>query len=159
MLPIYPKGVPMIVKLHRAAQWAWRRRIPIVPAALKAVNRIAFSVVLPYQTQVGENVLFAYQGLGTIINKRAVIGDDVTIAAGVTVGGRSGSPGAPRIERGAMIGAGAKVLGPIRIGRYASIGANAVVLEDVPDYGVAVGIPARVVKINKPEDIPDYRDF
>jgi serine O-acetyltransferase len=88
-----------------------------------------------------------------------VIGTAVTIGAGVTVGGRSGHEAVPQIGEGAMIGAGAKVLGPVRIGRYASIGANAVVLDDVPDYGVVVGIPARLVRINCPEDIPDYRSF
>lgn len=58
-----------------------------------------------------------------------------------------------------MIGTGAKILGPVTIGRWASIGANAVVLDDVPDYGVTVGIPARVVRINCPEDRPDYASF
>ena len=149
----------MVLTLHRIAHWAWKRKIPLLPMAIKAFNRIAFSAVVPYQVSIGKNVLLAYQGLGTIINKGAVIEDDVTIAAGVTIGGRSGHPTPPVIEKGAMIGTGAKVLGPIRIGKYASIGANAVVLTDVPDYGVAVGIPAKVIKINKPEDIPDYRDF
>jgi serine O-acetyltransferase len=58
-----------------------------------------------------------------------------------------------------MIGSGAKILGNVRIGRYASVGANAVVLSDVPDYSVVVGLPARVVRINRPEDLPDYRSF
>jgi len=47
----------------------------------------------------------------------------------------------------------------VRIGKCASVGANAVVLTDVPDFAVVVGIPARVVRINRPEDIPDYHDY
>ncbi|AKU11732.1 serine O-acetyltransferase [Azoarcus sp. CIB] len=58
-----------------------------------------------------------------------------------------------------MIGSGAKILGPVKVGRFASIGANAVVLADVPDYGVAVGIPAKVVRINVPDELPDYFSF
>jgi serine O-acetyltransferase len=149
----------MVVRIYRIAHWLHRRRVPLLPFLLKSVNRILFAVVLPPSAIVGRNVLFSYEGLGTIIHKRAVIGDDAVIGAGVTIGGRSGSTGVPRIGKGAFIGGGAKVIGDIRIGDYASIGANAVVMEDVPDYGVAVGIPARVVRINQPADMPNYRSF
>lgn len=145
--------------IYRVARWCHLRKVPLVPRLLKAVNRIAFSVVLPPATEIGRNVLLSYQGLGTVIHRAAVIEDDVTIGSGVTIGGRSGRSGAPRVGQGAMIGTGAKVLGNIRVGRYVSIGANAVVLVDLPDYAVAVGIPARVVRINCPTEIPDYRDF
>ena len=148
-----------VIAIYRAARWCHQRRVPLLPALLKAINRIAFSVVLPPAAQLGRNVLLSYQGLGTVIHKAAVIEDDVTIGSGVTIGGRSGQTGAPRIGQGTMIGTGAKVLGAIRVGRHVSIGANAVVLNDLPDYAVAVGMPARVVRINRPEDLPDYRDF
>lgn len=149
----------MILRIYRLANWCHRHRVPLLPFLLKSVNRIVFAVVLPPSATVGRNVLFSYEGLGTIVHRRAVIGDDAVIGAGVTIGGRSGSAGVPVIGRGAFIGGGAKVLGDIRIGAYASIGANAVVLADVPDYAVAVGIPARVVRINAPADLPDYRSF
>lgn len=149
----------MMLRIYRVAHWCLRHRIPVMPFLLKSVNRIMFAVVLPPSAVVGRNVLFSYEGLGTIIHKRAVIGDDAVIGAGVTIGGRSGSKGVPRIGKGALIGTGAKVLGDIRIGDHASIGANAVVMTDVPDYAVAVGIPARVVRINRPADMPNYRAF
>lgn len=149
----------MVLKIYRSANWCHRHNVPILPALLKAINRIVFAVVLPPSACLGKGVLLSYQGLGTIIHRRAVIGDRAVVGAGVTIGGRSGSEQVPVIEEGAMIGTGAKVLGPVRIGRFASIGANAVVLDDVPDFGVAVGIPARVVRINRPEDIPDYFAF
>lgn len=148
-----------VVKSYRLAHWLWRRGVPLLPAVIKAFNRIVFGVVLPPSARLGRNVLLSYEGLGTVVHRNAVIGDDVTIGAGVTIGGRSGSVEVPTIERGAMIGSGAKVLGAVRIGEYASIGANAVVLEDVPPYAVAVGVPARIVKTNRPEDLPDYRSF
>ncbi|MCP2010312.1 serine O-acetyltransferase [Duganella violaceipulchra] len=120
------------------------------------MNRIVFSVVLPPATRIGKGVTLAYEGLGTVIHRAAVIGDNVYIGSGVTIGGRSGHPDVAVIEEGAMIGTGAKILGPVRIGRYASIGANSVVLADVPAFAVAVGAPAKVVRINREEDIPTY---
>jgi serine O-acetyltransferase len=149
----------MPVKLYRLARWFWQRGIPLLPQMIKIVNRLVFSVVLPPSAQLGKGVLLSYQGLGTVIHRRAVIGDYVTIGAGVTIGGRSGIQDVPTIGKGAMIGSGAKVLGPVRIGQYASIGANAVVLTDIEDYAVAVGIPARVIKVLTPDQVPNYFSF
>lgn len=148
-----------MIKIYRIAHWLYVHRVPFLPWVLKGLNRVLFGVVLPPSARLGNNVLLSYQGLGTVIHQGAVIGDGVTIASGVTIGGRSGHLVVPVIEEGAFIGSGAKVLGPVRIGRYASIGANAVVLADVPDFAVAVGLPARIVRINRPEAIPDYRAF
>lgn len=149
----------IVLRLHRIAHWLWRHRIPVLPWLIKAGIRIVFAVVLPPSAHIGRGVILSYEGLRTVIHRRAVIGDRAIIGAGVTIGGRSGSIGVPVIGEGAFIGGGAKVLGDIRIGVYASIGANAVVLQDVPDYGVAVGIPARTVRINRPDDLPNYRSF
>lgn len=149
----------MPVRLHRVAHWCWLRGIPLIPQIIKVVNRLLFSVVLPPSARLGAGVLLSYHGLGTVIHRRAVIGAAVVVGTGVTIGGRAGSQEVPEFGQGAMIGSGAKILGPVKIGRFASIGANAVVLSDVPDYGVAVGIPAKVVRINAPEKIPDYFSF
>jgi serine O-acetyltransferase len=130
----------------------------LLPGLLKVLNRVVFGVLLPPSAVLGARVLLSYQGLGTVIHQRAVSGDDVTIGAGVTIGGRSGHREVPTIDRNAMIGTGAKVLGPVRIGEYASIGANAVVLSDVPAYGIAVGVPARVIRIQDPSEVVDYRE-
>lgn len=149
----------MAVRIYRVAYWLHQRRVPLLPWLLKCVNRIIFSVVLPPSATLGKDVLLSYEGLGTVIHHCAVIGDAAIIGAGVTIGGRSGKQDVPVIGEHALIGSGAKILGNIHIGAYASIGANAVVLQDVPDYGVAVGVPARVIRINRPQDIPDYRNF
>lgn len=147
------------VRIYRLAHWLHCRRVPYLPWLLKSLNRILFAVVLPPSAQLGKGVLLSYEGLGTVIHRRARIGDDAIIGTGVTIGGRSGSEGVPVIGRGVLVGSGAKILGDINIGAYASIGANSVVLNDVPDYAVVVGIPGRVVRINRPEDIPNYRAF
>ncbi len=149
----------MILRIHRLAHLLWRLRIPLLPWLIKGFIRIAFGLVLPPSVSLGRGVILGYQGLGTVIHKMAVIEDRAVISTGVTIGGRSGRPGAPVIGEGALIGTGAKVLGPIRVGRGASVGANAVVLNDVPDYAVVVGVPARVIRINRPEDVPHYDVF
>lgn len=148
-----------MIYIYRFANLLWRLRVPLLPWLLKTLNRVAFAVVLPPSTKVGRAVLFSYQGLGTVIHKNAVIEAGATIGAGVTIGGRSGHDGVPVIGESAMIGTGAKVLGPVHVGRYASVGANAVVLHDVPDFAVVVGVPAKVVRIARPEEVVNYRQF
>lgn len=149
----------MPILVYRLARALWVARVPVLPKLLKVINRVVFSVVLPPSVRIGKDVRLGYQGLGIVIHGLAVIEARVAIGTGVTIGGRSGQPGAPVICEGAMIGSGAKVLGAVRVGKFASIGANAVVLSDVPDYAVAVGVPARVVRILKPEEVPDYLGF
>lgn len=146
----------MVLKIHRLAHWLHLRGVPALPWMLRALNRIVFSVVLPPSTKVGKDVTLAYEGLGTVIHRDVVIGNGVYIGSGVTIGGRSGRIGVAVIEDGVMVGTGAKILGPVHIGRCASIGANSVVLTDVPAFAVAVGAPAKVVRINREEDIPTY---
>ncbi len=149
----------MPIHIYRLARWLYVRKVPLVPMLLKALNRVLWGVVLPPSAELGRGVLLGYQGLGVVIHKQARIGERVAIGTGVTIGGRAGRIEVPIIEDHVMIGSGAKIMGPVRVGRYASIGANAVVLTDIPAYAVAVGVPARVVRINRPEDIPDYFDF
>lgn len=125
-------------RLHR---WG----VPVLPQICYAINRIAFSAVVPPAVQLGTGVLLGYKGLGIIIHRRAVIGNNVLVGAHVTIGGRGDFHDVPVIEDDVMIGTGAKILGPVRIGRGARIGANAVVVHDVPAGATAVGIPARIL--------------
>jgi serine O-acetyltransferase len=83
----------------------------------------------------------------------------VTLYHGVTLGGTSWTPGQrhPTIESGALVGAGAKILGPITVGARARIGANSVVIEDVPPEMTVVGIPGRVVKVERRRSGTDGR--
>lgn len=137
-----------VIALHRLAHASRRLRIPLLPTILYAMNRGLFGVVLPPETQIGRGVKFAYLGLGTVVHRRAVIGDDVMVGSNVTIGGRSGYEQLPVIEADVYIGTGARILGPVRIGRNAVIGANAVVLQDVPANSVAAGVPARIIREN-----------
>lgn len=91
--------------------------------------------------------LFIDHGFGVVIGETAVVGDDVLIYHGVTLGGVSTTSEKrhPTIGDGVMIGCGAKVLGNIVIGNNAKIGANAVVLCDVDPNTTVVGIPAKEI--------------
>ena len=85
-----------------------------------------------------------------IMSESCIIGDNVTILQGVTIGGNifkvKNGQRSPIIGDNVLIGAGAKILGPVKIGDNSMIGANAVVVKDVPKNSVAVGIPAKVTK-------------
>ena len=137
--------------ISRLSSWLYRKHIPIVPRLLYIFNRIVFSIVLPPSVKVGRNVSFSYSGLGIVIHARCQIGNGVTISQHVTLGGRSGLFAVPVVEDDVLIGAGAKILGPVRIGKGAVIGANSVVLYDVPPFATVVGIPGRIIKIDRAE--------
>lgn len=119
----------------------------MLPWLLYVVNRIIFSAVIPYETKIGKKVLLGYQGLGIVIHRDAIIGDGVEIGTCVSIGGRSNHQIVPRIGDYVIIGSGAKIIGPVSVGHHAQIGANAVVISDVPAYGVAVGVPAKIVRV------------
>ena len=88
--------------------------------------------------------------MGIVIGETAIVGDDVTLFHGVTLGGIGGKPGVkrhPTVGNNVLIGAGAKILGPITIGNNVKIGAGAVVLKDLEDDVTAVGVPTdRIIK-------------
>lgn len=99
---------------------------------------------------IGRNV-FIDHGMGVVIGETAIVGNNVTIFHGSTLGGIGGDKGEkrhPTVEDDVLIGAGAKVLGNVTIGKGAKVGANAIVLNDVPAYATAVGIPARIIEGN-----------
>ena len=104
---------------------------------------------ISFEATIGKNTMFYHRGLGCVVHGRTVIGDNCVIFQNVTMGSKW-SDGhcegeAPTIGDGVMIGAGAVILGDIRVGNDVIIGANAVVTEDVPDYHMAIGVPARIL--------------
>ena len=99
--------------------------------------------------------LFIDHGNGVIIGETAVIGDNVTLYQGVTLGGTGKEHGKrhPTVGDNVMISAGAKVLGSFTIGAHSKIGAGSVVLSEVPPGSTVVGVPGRVVRRNS-TDLP-----
>jgi serine O-acetyltransferase len=136
--------------IYRTANTLYRWRIPLLPFLIQQFLRFVFCCFIPYKTKIGrKNVHFGHNGLGTVLDYRCVIGDNVRIDQEVTIGIRWDEGTAPIIGNNVRIGAGAKILGSITIGDNARIGANAVVLTDVPAGATAVGVPARIVQKRK----------
>ena len=101
--------------------------------------------------------LFIDHGMGVVIGETTEIGDYCTLYQNVTLGGTGKDHGKrhPTLGNNVLVGSGAKVLGPFRVGDNARVAAGAVVLSEVPDNATAVGVPARIVRINgeKPKDL------
>lgn len=135
--------------VYRFGRWRYgirpgflRPPFSLVYRILKVVSQILTGIDIPCETEIGRRLKIEHFGC-IIVSGDTVIGDDVILRHGVTLGLRNtGKRGAPRIGNRVDIGAGAKILGPVVIGDDAAIGANAVVLTDVPANCVAVGIPA-----------------
>lgn len=139
--------------IHRLGTERKRFKTPLIRKPWGAVHRLAsawaeaaFGIAIGINVQIGRRLTIEHSG-GIVIHNDAVIGDDVIIRQGVTLGNRrlAAPNDAPVVGCRVNIGAGAKILGGIRLGDDVSVGANAVVLQDVPNGCVAVGIPARII--------------
>ena len=92
--------------------------------------------------------LFIDHGAGVVIGETAILGDNVTLFQGVTLGGNGKEKGKrhPTLGDNVMVSAGAKILGSFTIGENSKIGAGSVVLQEVPPNSTVVGVPGRIVK-------------
>jgi serine O-acetyltransferase len=132
------------VLLHRLAHWSWRRGWYLAGRSISQFGRLVTGIEIHPGARIGKR-LFIDHGMGCVIGETAVIGDDVTLYHGVTLGGVSLEKAKrhPTLEDGVIVGSGAQILGPITVGTGARVGANAVVLKDVAPGVTMVGIPAR----------------
>lgn len=142
---------------YRLRNHAERKKIPLLGGLVGLVDTLFNSIEIHPHARIGSG-LFIPHPQCIVIGARSVIGSNVTINQGVTVGASLGKEidgqTEPVVEDNVLLGAGAKIIGPVTIGKNAMIGANAVVVKDVPAWTVAVGVPAGVV--NKVE-IPYHK--
>ena len=151
------------VWLYRLTHQLWQWGLFLPARLLSQWARFITGVEIHPAAQIG-NRLFIDHATGVVIGETAIVGDDVTLYQGVTLGGTGKEKGKrhPTVGNKVVIGAGAKVLGNIAIGDDSRIGAGSVVLRDVPEKSTVVGVPARIVYRNgmrvliaDPKDISD----
>ncbi|MFC3070550.1 serine O-acetyltransferase [Phenylobacterium soli] len=134
------------LQTQRVAHWLWQQGRETLAFYFQSRSSELFQVDIHPATRIGRGV-FVDHGTGIVIGETAVIGDDVSMLQGVTLGGTGAERGDrhPKIGKGVLLGAGAKVLGNILIGDYAKVASGSVVLKPVPKGCTAAGVPARLV--------------
>jgi serine O-acetyltransferase len=132
---------------HRVAHRMWQAGFRFLARLLASFTRLVTGIEIHPGAVIGRR-FFIDHGMGVVIGETAVIGDDVLLYHGVTLGGTSLDPGKrhPNVGDGVIVGAGATILGAIDIGAGARIGAGAVVVKDVPEGATIVGITGRVLR-------------
>ena len=139
------------VWLYRLAHALWAGDHHFAARLLSHLARLLTGVEIHPAADVGER-LFVDHGMGTVVGETAVIGDDVLLYHGVTLGGKSmrREKRHPTLEDGVTIGAAATLVGPVTVGENATVGAGAVVVDDVPPETTVVGNPAQPVDGDAP---------
>ncbi len=137
------------VRAHRRANWLYRHRMKFLARFVSQRSRKKTGIEIHPAAKIGRG-LFIDHGMGVVIGETAEIGDNCTLYQNVTLGGTGKDHGKrhPTLGNNVLVGAGAKVLGPFTVGDNARVAAGAVVLDAVPPGATAVGVPARVVRIN-----------
>jgi len=144
VLTNYP-GLHAIL-FHRLAHRLWLRDFRWLGRSISTFSRWLTGIEIHPGAQIGRR-FFIDHGMGVVIGETAIVGDDVTLYQGVTLGGTSWNKGKrhPTLKDGVVVGAGAKVLGPFEVGENAKVGSNAVVTKAVPAEATVVGIPGRII--------------
>lgn len=152
---------------YRLRRWLYLRKYPrwirwplgVVCGFSQLWVKIASNIELPSSAAIGPGLYIPHTGY-IIVSKRAVLGRHCTLTQGVTIGHAGGhnraQDASPVIGDRVYIGPGAAVIGPIHIGNDALIGVGAVVTRPIPDRGVAVGSPARVISMEGSFDLVSY---
>lgn len=138
--------------LHRCGHWLWKKNLKWLTRTLSTFSRWLTGIEIHPGATIGRR-FFIDHGMGVVIGETALVGDNVTLYQGVTLGGTSWNKGKrhPTLGDGVIVGAGAKILGPFSVGAGAKIGSNAVVTKEVPPGATVVGIPGKIVQRTDPD--------
>lgn len=131
---------------HRLAHKFFKRNLLFLARVISQISRFFTGIEIHPGAQIGRR-FFIDHGMGVVIGETCIIGNDVTIYQGVTLGGTGKEKGKrhPTLEDHVLVATGAKVLGNITIGKNSKVGAGSVVLQNVPPNATVVGIPGKVV--------------
>lgn len=142
---LYMKGFHALVA-HRVAHWLWSEKRVHAAYHIQNAASDAFAVDIHPAAKIGSGIVIDH-ATNVVVGETSVIGDNVTLLQGVTLGGTGKVSGDrhPKVGDNVQIWAGAKVLGNVTLGAHCQIGACSVVLTDVPDHATVVGVPARIV--------------
>ena len=135
------------VRRHRRAHWLWTHNLKLLARMVSQRTVRRTGIEIHPGAVIGDG-LFIDHGNGVVIGETTIIGDNVTLYQGVTLGGTGKDTGKrhPTLEDDVVVGAGAKVLGPFTVGRGSKVGAGAIVLKEVPPDCTVVGNPGRIVR-------------
>lgn len=148
-------------QFHRLAHTLWRWHVAFLPRLISHVSRFLTGIEIHPGADIGEGI-FIDHGMGVVIGETSVIGDNVVLYQGVTLGGTSiqKTKRHPTLGNNVVVGSGAKLIGAINIGDNVKVGSGSVVIKSVPPNATVVGVPGRVVEIRNPdsdtvEKLPD----
>jgi serine O-acetyltransferase len=151
------------VVMHRINSWLWWHGLRTPARFGSQVARFLTGIEIHPGAQIGAR-FFVDHGMGVVVGETAIVGDDVLLYQGVTLGGTGKEQGKrhPTVGNNVVIGSGSKILGNITIGENCRVGAGSVVLRDVPSNCTVVGVPAKIVfrdgkrvVIDNPKDVED----
>ena len=147
ILLCYP-GLHAVV-MQRITARLWRAKLRLIARLLSQIARLLTGIEIHPGATIGRRV-FIDHGAGVVVGETAIVGDDVTLYQGVTLGGTGHERGKrhPTLLKGVFVGSNAQVLGNICIGENSRVGAGSVVLRDVPPNSTVVGVPAHIVYQN-----------
>jgi serine O-acetyltransferase len=131
---------------HRLSSRLWQAGIHLPARMLSQLARFCTGIEIHPGAHIGRRV-FIDHGAGVVIGETAIVGDEVTLYQGVTLGGTGHERGKrhPTLRTGVFVGSNAQILGNICIGEHSRVGAGSVVLRDVPPDSTVVGVPAHIV--------------
>ncbi len=134
---------------HRISSKLWRVKMRLAARMLSQIARLCTGIEIHPGAEIGRRV-FIDHGAGVVIGETSIVGDDVTLYQGVTLGGTGNEKGKrhPTLRDGVFVGSSAQILGNICIGENSRVGAGSVVLRDVPPNSTVVGVPAHIVYQN-----------
>ena len=134
------------VWFYRINHWLWNHGAFLLGRMLSQFARFLTGIEIHPGAKIGRR-LFIDHGHGVVIGETAIVGNDVTLYQGVTLGGTGKEHGKrhPTIEDSVVVGGGAKILGNIVVGKNCRIGAGSVVLRNVPEDSTVVGVPGHII--------------